>query len=252
MGTAISVDVRDVGFEPSGLDDIFKWFRRVDRVFSTYDETSQISRLGRGEITVHECDPDMGWVLERCAEVGRVSDGYFDCWATGILDPSGLVKGWSVEVAATMLVERGSTAHCINAGGDIRLRGEPEPGRPWHAGIVHPLEPDALTVVVAGRDLAVATSGVAERGLHVVDPATGRAADALASVTVVGPELVLTDAYSTAALAMGLRAPSWLSGLVDHEAYIVDARGHVWWTDGFARYAPALDGHAIPLLTPRA
>jgi thiamine biosynthesis lipoprotein len=94
--------------------------------------------------------------------------------------------------------------------------------------------------VVAGRDLAVATSGVAERGLHVIDPLTGRAADALASVTLVGPELTFTDAYATAALAMGLDAPSWLKGLTEHEAYVIDAGGHVWWTNGFPRFAPHL------------
>ncbi|HLY82593.1 MAG TPA: FAD:protein FMN transferase [Acidimicrobiales bacterium] len=251
MGTAISVDVRDAGVGPNVLDDIYGWFQRVDEIFSTYKQSSQISRLGRGEIRLAECDPDVGWVLERCAEVGRSTGGYFDSWATGMLDPSGLVKGWSVEVASAMLVERGSANHCINAGGDIRIRGEPEPGRPWRAGIVHPFERDALTVVVVGRDLAVATSGFTERGLHVIDPHTGRGASNLASVTLVGPELTLTDAYATAALAMGLDAPRWLSGLADHEAYVIDAGGHVWWTDGFARYAPALATTPAPRLTPR-
>lgn len=249
MGTAISVDVRDAGVGRYGVDDIFAWFRRVDETFSTYKEYSQISRLGRGELTIDQCDPEVGWVLARCRQIGQASAGYFDCWATGALDPSGLVKGWSVEVASAMLVERGSTNHCINVGGDIRVRGEPEPGRPWRAGIVHPLRPDALTVVVVGRDMAVATSGIGERGLHVTDPHTGRPAGALASVTLVGPELTLTDAYATAALAMGLDAPAWLSRLPDHEAYVVDAGGHAWWTGGFGSYAPALAARPAPALT---
>jgi thiamine biosynthesis lipoprotein len=249
MGTAISVDVRDAGVGPGELDDIFRWFRYVDETFSTYQDSSQISRLGRGEVAVADCDPEVGRVLERCDQVGRASGGYFDIRATGVLDPSGLVKGWSVELASAMLVERGALNHCINAGGDIRIRGEPAPGRPWRVGIVHPLEPRSLTVVVEGHHLAVATSGVAERGRHVSDPHTGRAADALASVTLVGPELTLTDAYATAALAMGLAAPAWLAGLADHEAYIVDAGGHVWWTAGFARYAPALATTPVPRLS---
>jgi FAD:protein FMN transferase len=239
MGTAISVDVRD-DLGPDALDDVFAWFGWVDETFSTYKGHSQISRLGRGDIAMADCHPDVGWVLERCEEVRRATGGYFDCWVSGTLDPSGLVKGWSVEVASAMLVERGSTKHCINAGGDIRLRGQAERGRPWHAGIAHPLVPGALTVVVAGTDLAVATSGTAERGLHVIDPFTGRPAAALASVTLVGPELTLTDAYATAALAMGLDAPCWLNSLPDHDAYVIDSGGHVWWTSGFVRHAPAL------------
>jgi FAD:protein FMN transferase len=248
MGTAISIDVRDVNITPSALDDVFAWFRRVDETFSTYKENSPISRLGRGEITVAGCDPDVGWILDRCEEIRKATGGYFDCRASGPLDPSGLVKGWSVEVASAMLVERGSANHCINAGGDIRLRGEPEPGRPWHAGIAHPLVPGGLTVIVAGRDLAVATSGTAERGLHVINPRDGRPAAALASVTVVGPELTLTDSYATAAVAMGLDAPEWLDSLVDHDGYLIDAGGHVWWTVGFARYAPALATTPRPTL----
>jgi FAD:protein FMN transferase len=249
MGTAISVDVRDDAIAPQDLDEVFAWFRRVDHVFSTYRDESQISRLGRGEISVAGCDPDVGWVLERCEEIRRMTCGYFDTWATGILDPSGLVKGWSVEMASEMLVGRGSCNHCINAGGDIRTRGEPEPGHPWHIGIVHPLHRDALTVVVAGRDLAVATSGIAERGLHVFDPHTGRPAAALASVTIVGDDLTLCDAYATAATAMGFDAPAWLRRLADHEAYLIDAGGHVWWTNGFGGYAPSLATLTVPRLS---
>jgi FAD:protein FMN transferase len=241
MGTAIAVDVRDrLPGSHSALDDVFAWFRRVDDTFSTYKPESQVSRLGRGEVTVADCDPDVAWVLERCEEMQQATNGYFDAWALGTLDPSGLVKGWSVEVASGMLAERGLTNHCINAGGDIRMRGEPEAGRGWHAGIAHPLHPGSLTVVVIGRDLAVATSGTAERGLHVINPHTGRPAAALASATVVGPDLTVADSYATAALAMGLDAPAWIASLSDHEAFLIDAGGHAWWSAGFPDYAPAL------------
>ena len=185
MGTAICVDVRDAGISSAALDEAFAWFRHVDETFSTYKPNSQISRLARGEVALEDCERDVRWVLRRCEELRSATKGYFDAWASGTLDPSGLVKGWSVEVASSMLVDRGSNNHCVNAGGDIRVRGEPEPGRPWRAGIVHPLVPGKLTVVVEGRDLAVATSGTSERGLHVINPRTGCPADALASVTAV-------------------------------------------------------------------
>jgi thiamine biosynthesis lipoprotein len=162
------------------------------------------------------------------------TDGYFDVRADhGWLDPSGLVKGWSVERASALLARAGSANHCINAAGDVRVRGEAEAGRPWQIGVLHPQHPDALTAVVAVTDAAVATSGTYERGLHVFDPHTFLPADALASVTVVGPDLTFADAYATAALARGLAAPAWLSSLSGHEAYVVDAGGHVWSTPGF-------------------
>jgi thiamine biosynthesis lipoprotein len=246
MGTAISVDLRDPSAAAADLDQVFAWLREVDDRFSTYKADSQISRLGRGEIALADCHPDVGWVLARCDALRQATGGYFDARASGSLDPSGLVKGWSVEMASALLVRRGSANHCINAGGDIRMRGEPEPGRPWHAGIAHPLRPGRLTIVVSGRDLAIATSGTAERGLHVIDPHTGRPAGTLASVTVVGPELGLTDSDATAALAMGLDAPAWLDSLDDHDAYLIDQGGYAWWTAGFARHAPALAALARP------
>jgi thiamine biosynthesis lipoprotein len=251
MGTAISVDVRDAGVDDTALDEVFAWFRRIDDVYSTYKADSQISCLGRGAVAAADCDPDVRWVLRRCAEIRAATGGYFDAWASGRLDPSGLVKGWSVETASEMLAERGSSNHCINAGGDIRVRGQPEPGRPWQIGITHPLVPGALTVVIAGTDLAVATSGTAERGAHVIDPHTGRPATALASVTIVGPELTLTDSLATAAMAMGRDAPHWLDSLDDHDAYVIDAGGHVWWSARFARHAPALAAAERPKLAHR-
>jgi thiamine biosynthesis lipoprotein len=87
--------------------------------------------------------------------------------------------------------------------------------------------------VAAVAEGAVATSGTAERGAHVIDPHTGRAALDLASVTVVGPELVTTDVYATAALAMGSGAAAWLSGLEGYEAFVVGADAGTWHTPGF-------------------
>ena len=116
-----------------------------------------------------------------------------------------------------------------NAGGDADAR--PEADHLW-GGIAHPHVQDAVCAVVAVGDGAVATSGTAERGLHVINPHTGRPAIDLASVTVVGPDLTRADAYATAALAMGMDAPGWLSGLDGHEALVVDAGGHMWSTPG--------------------
>ncbi len=241
MGMPISVDVRDPGSFAGAVDSVFEWLRHVDEVFSTYKEGSEISRLGRGELALEDCSEEVRAVLDLCERLRSETDGYFDVRADhGFLDPSGLVKGWSVERASALLAGAGSANHCLNAAGDVRVRGEPEPGRPWQIGLLHPHHPDALTGVVAVTDAAVATSGTYARGLHVFDPHTFQPAAALASVTVVGPDLTFADAYATAALARGLAAPAWLSSLPGHEAYVVDAGGHGWSTPGF----PAAGLHA--------
>lgn len=94
-----------------------------------------------------------------------------------------------------------------------------------------------LAGVVTGTALAVATSGSAERGAHVLDPHTGLAPTALASVTVIGPRLATADAFATAAYAMGTLAYRWLRALPDHPAFAVTADGGTWSTPGL-RAAP--------------
>jgi thiamine biosynthesis lipoprotein len=241
MGMPIGIDVRD-HLDQSTIDEAieaaYRWLHWVDATFSTYKDDSEISRLGRGELTLEACAPEVREVLERCEELRRETGGYFDVRATfdGQLDPSGLVKGWSVDRASAILSSAGSSVHCINAGGDVRTRGAPRPGDLWHVGIAHPHQHDALTTVVAVGDGAVATSGISERGMHVFDPHSGRAALDLASVTVIGAELATTDAYATAALAMGLDAPAWLARLDGYAALVIDAGGYQWASDGWDDY----------------
>jgi thiamine biosynthesis lipoprotein len=103
-------------------------------------------------------------------------------------------------------------------------------------GIADPLRPGALALVVAGRDFAVATSGVAERGPHIINPHTGQPATGLASVTVVGTRLAAVDAYATAAFAMGPQARGWVESLDGYEAFAITPGGATWQTTGFGAY----------------
>ena len=131
-----------------------------------------------------------------------------------------------------MLTAAGSAEHSVNGGGDVQCVGDRGAGQPWRIGIADPLRPGSLALVVAGRDFAVATSGVAERGPHVINPHTGQPATDLASVTVIGPGLTLTDAYATAAFAMGPIARDWVESLDGYEAFAVTPGGQVWQTSG--------------------
>jgi len=240
MGTVVSFDVRfadEAQRTPMrvGIADAVTWLHRVDDVFSTYRNDSQVSRLGRGEVRLADCDGDVEEVLEFCAQVGRETDGYFSSTYGGRLDPTGLVKGWAIQRASELLRSAGSAHHLVNGGGDIQAIGGSAPGVPWQIGIAHPLERGAIASVVHLMDGAVATSGIAERGAHVIDPFTGQPAVALASVTVVGSDLIRTDAYATAAIAMGDRARRWLEGCAGYEAFTVAADGSRWWTSGYSR-----------------
>jgi thiamine biosynthesis lipoprotein len=72
---------------------------------------------------------------------------------------------------------------------------------------------------------AVATSGTAARGEHIIDPATGRPPAGLLSATVIGASLTWADVYATAAFVRGPDAAAWVRTLADHAAVLVDADG---------------------------
>jgi len=217
------------------VEEAFAALRRADGLFSPFRPDSQISRLRDGRTCLDRCHPDVREVLALCEDLRRSTGGYFDAHAAGpgLLDPCGVVKGWATERASDGLARAGARAHYVSAGGDVRLRGQPARDRLWRVGIADPHRPGSLLATVEGSDLAVATSGTAERGAHVLDPRRGVPARRLASVTVIGPSLTLADAYATAAVAMGGLALPWLSELEGYEALLVDADGGVRWTPGF-------------------
>lgn len=236
MGTIFSLDVRAPGVDHSVLDSVIAWLHGVDNTFSTYRPDSEINRLRRGEITICQCSPDVRNVLDRCQELSAETNGYFDAYADGTLDPSGLVKGWAIQRASEMLTAAGSRNHCVNGGGDVQCAGSAAADTPWRIGIADPLKPGNLAAVVAGIDFAVATSGSVERGLHIVDPHTDARPRLLASVTVVGPRLATADAYATAAFAMEGNAPTWIQSETHHQALVIYANGRRWSTPALAAH----------------
>jgi thiamine biosynthesis lipoprotein len=123
----------------------------------------------------------------------------------------------------------------INAGGDIAVFGDPQPGQQWRIGIRDPLAADRLLTVVTlgGHDRAVATSGAYERGPHVLEPGTNEPALGLLAATVVGPDLAFADALATGLLASGGRALARIAGLRGYSALVVEQDGSVHTTLGF-------------------
>lgn len=210
MGTVFTIDVRPPAVTDSVLDEVLAWLHHVDATFSTYRPDSVISRLAAGQLAPDACPDEVSDVLAACERYRVATGGYFDCRYAGELDPSGYVKGWAIERASQLLELRGAGNHCVNGGGDVQCVGRPEPGQQWTVGIIDPRDRGTVLATVRGERLAVATSGPAERGRHIVDPHTDGRPDTWASVTIVGDRLAEVDVWATAAAAMGERAEAWL------------------------------------------
>jgi FAD:protein FMN transferase len=169
MGMPVSVHLRGVmlsPWRPAFLGEVFADLHRIDMLFSTYRPDSQNSRLATGELTVAECDPLIGEVLELCEQARAMTGGAFDPLlpAPGggyLLDPSGLVKGWAVERAARRIGECIDGDYYINAGGDIAL--DSRSGVAWWIGVEDPRPGGGLLGVPPLTGGGVATSGTARR-----------------------------------------------------------------------------------------
>jgi thiamine biosynthesis lipoprotein len=248
MGMPVAIEVRDAqapatATATAAIERAFGWLRWVDRTFSTYRPDSEISRLNRGALALRETHPLVREVLDRCAALRTDTGGAFDAGAPrpGAIDPSGLVKGWAVDRAVALLEEAGARRICVNAGGDVAVR-----GGPWRVGIRHPHRPDRLAAVLRITDAAVATSGAYERGAHIVDPRTGRPPTGVVAVTVVGPDLATTDAYATAAFALGSDGPAWTATIRPYEAMTVLDDDRVLSTPGISPLRAAMRTDTAP------
>jgi FAD:protein FMN transferase len=253
MGTMISIQVIEAGTPAAettaALDALFATIADIERRFSPWLADSEVSRIADERLSEAEASDDLRWVLAVCGHLADVTGGAFDARRNrpdGRLDPSGFVKGWAVDEAARRLDDAGIRSYSINAGGDVLARGERAPGLPWRVGIRHPDATDAVAAVLEVRDLAVATSGLYERGGHIRDPRTGDVPAALRSLTVVGPSLGFADAYATAGFVMGLDGPAWVASRPGYDALAISVDDRLVWTPGIDRLL-SRSSHPAPL-----
>ncbi|MFI5953104.1 FAD:protein FMN transferase [Cryptosporangium sp. NPDC051539] len=243
MGLPVSIHVRGPAVDSDRVNDrvdaVFASLRAVDRLLSPYRDDSALTRWERGELALGDAGPALPEVIELCEEARQRTDGWFNArdlpdprGGRPRFDPSGLVKGWSVERAARHLDPLDDHDWHVNAGGDIVVS-TAGTGRPWRVGVEDPSDARRLTQVVEVRDGAIATSANTHRGGHIVDPFSGLPSPFRGSVTVVGPSLLWADVYATAGVARGSAAPDWCGDLEGYEAMILEPGGSIRVSKGW-------------------
>jgi thiamine biosynthesis lipoprotein len=236
MGMPITVEVTDAGLSEDDMEAVYSYLVYVDETFSTYKDTSEISRLNRGELREDEYGADLREVLRLSEETRRATGGYFNIWRGGACDPSGLVKGWAVRNAARILGDRGLRNYYLDAGGDMQLAGMKD-GAPWRVGIRNPFNRAEHVKALSLTNCGVATSGTAIRGQHIYNPyQSGAPITEIVSMTVIGPDVYEADRFATAAFAMGRMGVAFIEGLKGFEGYMIDAQAVATYTSGFERY----------------
>jgi thiamine biosynthesis lipoprotein len=212
MGMPISIHLRgedvDSPMAARAVKDAFDLLTEADLLFSTYREDSEVNRIRRGDLHQERADPLVQEVAALCRQAGELTEGAFTDQLPddqGVLrfDPTGLVKGWAAERAASRLAVVPSTSFCLNAGGDVVVGGEGVHANGgsesvWRIGIEDPRDRSQVAEVVELRHGGLATSGTAARGAHLYDPNTRAFEDRAGSITVVGPSLMWADVWATA------------------------------------------------------
>jgi thiamine biosynthesis lipoprotein len=144
---------------------------------------ASISRAGiQGEIRLNE-NPATGFLVHPDTRIGIGAIG----------------KGWIVDRMIAELNSRGFDQALIDAGGDLRAN-----GGPWQVSIQVPQAAPGITAEehsIVGRSLA--TSGLYERGSHILDPRTRKKVERSGSVSVEAEDLTTADALDTALFVIG-------------------------------------------------
>lgn len=157
------------------------------------------------------------------------------------IDLGGIAKGYAVDRAVEIALQCGISRAMISAGGDSRIVGDRD-GRPWMIGIRHPRDDDGIALRLPLSDSAISTSGDYERYFiadgkrvhHILNPATGRSAEASWSATVIGPDAMTTDALSTTIFILGANEGlALIESLDGFDAIVIDSGGKVHYSSGF-------------------
>lgn len=134
------------------------------------------------------------------------------------LDMSAISKGYTCDLIADFLAQKGCPNYMVEIGGEVTAKGKNENGNTWSIGISTPNEDLTLSnseyeAIVQLPDHALATSGnyrnfYVEDGkkyAHTIDPKTGYPVQhSLLSSTVLANDCMTADAFATAFMVLGV------------------------------------------------
>ena len=146
------------------------------------------------------------------------------------IDFNAIAQGYSVDLIADLLENKGIQNYLIEVGGEIKAKGVNADVDIWRVGIDKPLEEmdveDRFQFILELDNKSLATSGNYRKfyekdGVkysHTINPMTGfPVQNRLLSVTVVTNECSLADAYATAFMAMGVEKTKKLIEFIDDQ-----------------------------------
>ncbi|MGE0562317.1 MAG: FAD:protein FMN transferase [Flavobacteriales bacterium] len=133
-----------------------------------------------------------------------------------MLDFNAIAQGYSVDVIADFLADKGIDNYMVEIGGEVKAVGKNRNQQWWRIGIDKPVENETertIEAIVNLKNKALATSGNYRKfyekdGVkysHTINPKTGYpVTHSLLSATVVTDNCAVADAYATVFMVVGL------------------------------------------------
>lgn len=171
-----------------------------------------------------------------------------------MLDFNSLSPGYSVDVVAQFLEDKGIRNYMIELGGEIRALGVNDRKQEWVIGINKPQEGAKeteieLPLVISNKSLATsgnyrnAYESKGQKFAHIINPFTGMSQPTdILSATVIADDCISADAYATAFMVLGLeKSLELVTQLKGIEAcFIYDNEGDGIFefkvSEGFSKY----------------
>jgi len=155
------------------------------------------------------------------------------------IDLGAIAKGYAIDQAIEAMQAAGAAGAMVDAGGDIRCWGKPQPGKDeWMVGLQDPTKADqtgletSIMLILKLDNMAVATSGDYQRFeiiegqkfSHIIDRNKAAGTDGLTSVTVICEKAVDADALATSVSVLGLdEGLKLIESLQNTEAILIES-----------------------------
>ncbi|MCP4294657.1 MAG: FAD:protein FMN transferase [Proteobacteria bacterium] len=151
------------------------------------------------------------------------------------IDLSSTAKGYAVDQVTEYLESTGIKNYLVEIGGEMRLGGVKDVGKPWKVAIEKPISKEpSIQQVVSFEGKGMATSGdyrnyFKKEGIrysHTLDPRTGKPiVHDLASVSVITDSCIAADAWATAFMVLGVNEGMKLAKRLKLAVYFVTRDG---------------------------
>ena len=194
------VHPKNEGLDPLIVDKINNELKRIDLIFSTYKNDSEVLNTSIEEMDTWS--EDLKYLYDLSLNVTKKSENAFNPIKNSELDFSAIAKGYAVDKVAEIMIRNGILNYFIEIGGEIKAKGLAHHQGNWRWAIEDPFSfnPKAFkSFLIPSEGLSIATSGEYKNPGHI----WGDGPRDIASVTVLHANAASADAWATAMYVLG-------------------------------------------------